>query len=220
MICPKCGAVDPARPVPEATRRGAVMRLGTCAKCRTAVYAVPTRRAGEACQAATVDEGEAREQILADLYVRHLGPGFTHQSRPAAADIDRTVRGPDGRLHHYLEIKERSCSLNAYRQTKFPFAKILAARRLNRRRWWRWGKRIPVRFLLKFIDSWAYFDFDPKEEYVRGQEAFAPRYRPGQKNRGRQVPVVKPVETLHVLPIDAECDRTAASRAGPAFFSD
>ena len=180
---------------------------------------MPCRRGARGNPAPT-RPSEAREQILADLYVRHLGPGFTHQSRPAAADIDRTVRGPDGRLHHYLEIKERSCSLNAYRQTKFPFAKILAARRLNRRRWWRWGKRIPVRFLLKFIDSWAYFDFDPREEYVRGQEAFAPRYRPGQKNRSRQVPVVKLVETLHVLPIDEECDRTASSRSGPASFSD
>lgn len=202
MICPKCGKIDRAVAVPESTPWGATIKLGKCLECGIDVFAVPTQRAGERSQLDTVATGERREVILADIYVQHLGGGFSHRSRSAAADIDRIIYDQDGLIHHYLEIKERTCSLNAYRMTQFPYAKIEEAAELHRLK----GK--PVRFLLKFIDSWAYFDFDPDEKYIRGQEAFAPRYRPWQKNSTRQVPVKKSVESLRILDIDKYCARS------------
>lgn len=198
MICPRCGHVDPTIPVPEFTPKGKRRKVGTCSDCGTEAWAVGTQRFSERSQEHTVRDGEAREVLIANVWRDHLnkvrGGGFEHRDRATADDVDREML-QHGELHHFFEIKERTCSLNAYRLTKFPYAKITAARTLHAET----GK--PVMFLLKFTDAWAYFHFDPTVEYARGDRPFAPNYRPEQQWRQRQVPVEINVETLRVLPM-------------------
>jgi len=166
--------------------------LGTCSNCSKEVWAWPTTKRGEKSQLDTVKKGEKREDVLAKKYVdQEKGDHLEEMGK--ADDIDKKVFDEDGNLSYYLEIKERSNTLNAYRKTKFPYAKIERATELVKDT----GK--PVHLALKFRDCWARDVITGRKEYEKGDEPFAPRYRPGQRNKQRQVPVLIPVEELEVL---------------------
>ena len=197
MLCPFCGTLDEDVEVPELSR--AETLLTRCRACGEYVYSVPPQRRSERSQAMTVAEGESREEILATTYIAHEG-GAVALRRPPGSDIDREVRDSEGKLVYYLEIKERTCSLNAYRVTKFPYAKIEEAQRLLAE------SRQPVHIVLKFTDCWARLDVDGNASYERGDRPFAPRYRPWQQTKERQIPVLLPVEDLEVLPWRDLCD--------------
>ena len=191
MICPYCGSVDHKIPTPELTRTNTRVLLGKC-ECGKEVWAIPTQKKGERSQLETVGNGEAREEVLAKTYLKHES-GARSEQRGTADDIDRNVYDEKDNEIYYLEIKERSNSLNAYRDTQFPYAKIDSAKILIEE------KGLPVYIVLKFIDCWARHQVIIEREYEKGKQPFAPRYRPWQRSKERQVPVMIPVESLEIL---------------------
>lgn len=199
MICPYCGTVDESTPTPAKTSKGTTELLGECRDCQRDIWAYPTNKSGEPSPLATVREGERREVQLADAYLEHER-GDEHRDRNRAADIDREVLDEEGNLLYFLEIKERSCSLNGYRKTMFPYAKIDAGVRLTEEH------GVPVHIVLKFVDCWAREIIDPDSEYEKGDDAFFPGYRPSQANSDRQVPVKIPVAELEVLSLREGCE--------------
>lgn len=199
MICPYCGNVDNRIPTPELTRTRTC--LGTCLKCGKEVWAIPTQKRSERSQLATVEEGEKREEILVATYIKHEG-GATSKRRPSADDIDREVYDDNGGLIYFLEVKERSNSLNAYFYTQFPYAKIESGKKLALE------TGLPVLIVLKFLDCWARHKVRPELEYTKGDKPFAPRYRPWQRSRMRQIPVLIGVDSLEILPWRDFCVET------------
>jgi hypothetical protein len=166
------------------------------------VLAAGTVRRSEASQSESVRRGEFREELLADLIAawvqRRDGGTVAHAPRSSGSDIDRVLRR-NGVLHGFFEVKERTCSLNAYAETMFPYAKIDAASQLHQT----YGA--PVDFFLQFTDCLAVHRFDPARTYQKGSQPFAPSYRPGQRDRPRQVPVLLQVEhDFAVVPVSAD----------------
>jgi len=202
LICPYCGSVDEDMKIPQKTKDA--HKLGTCSNCQREVWACPTTKRSESSPLETVREGESREETLARIYLEHE-EGEESIERGKAADIDRRVVDGDAGLLYFLEIKERSCSLNGYRKTKFPFAKIEEGKELAEEH------GVPVFIILKFRDCWARLEVKPEGDYEEGDEPFAPRYRPWQRNKDRQVPVMIPVEELEILPWRDECEDIKSS---------
>lgn len=198
MICPYCGKVDRTTPTPELSRTK--RQIGTCKFCGKPIFALPTTKRAEGSQIETVTRGEEREDILTGIYISHEG-GQRADKRNGADDIDRDVIDELGNKMYCLEIKERSCSLNAYSKTMFPYAKIKSAKKIITE------ERLPVYIVIKFVDCWAQLKVDPNKEYRMGNQPFAPRYRPWQMDRQRQIPVEVPVEDeLTILPWRDECE--------------
>ena len=197
MICPKCGSVDKSIPTPGLTKRGQGRKLGKCKECSASIWAMPTTKLSEHSQLETVEQGEEREELLAGLYVKHVGAD--EHGKTNEIDIDRVIY-KDGEKHCYLEIKERSNSLNAYKMTQFPYAKIETGQRLMDE------ENLPVYIVLKFTDCWARLTIDATREYEKGSQPFAPRYRQYQQFRQRQVPVKLDVEKdLEILKLRDLC---------------
>jgi len=184
MICPKCGFKDKSIPTPEITRSSRM--LGTCKSCNHEIWAMGTTKTGERSQAETVAQGEEREVLLANIYVKHFG--YAKHEKSDENDIDRIAFDSNGEPLCYFEIKERSNSLNAYKDTKFPFAKIDAGIDIIKNR------KIPVFIVLKFTDGWAQHKVSTTKAYRKGNAPFAPKYRPYQNSLPRQVPVMLDVE--------------------------
>lgn len=196
MICPKCGFVDKSIEVPELSRKKII--LGECKKCQAKIFCIPSQKRKEYSQIATVQGGEEREEYLVGIYLKHK-QGHSSKKRPASSDIDRDVFDEKGDLLYHWEIKERSNTINAYRETQFPYAKIDEAKRLIKE------TEKPVFIVLKFADCWTRIKIDPNKQYKKGKVPFAPRYRPWQRSKDRQIPVQLPVEELEVLKIKEEC---------------
>jgi hypothetical protein len=196
MICPNCGFVDKEIPVPEITKKARI--LGRCKKCEQTIFCIPSQKRGETSSIETVKKGEAREEHLLKIYLKYYG-GKSSKKRPGSSDIDRDILDEKGQIICHLEIKERSNTINAYKETQFPFAKIEEAKRLTKEN----GK--PVFIVLKFADCWARIRIDPNKKYKKGSKPFAPRYRPWQRFKKRQIPVQIDVEELEILNIREEC---------------
>lgn len=196
MICPKCGYVDKTVPVPEITRN--VTKLGVCKKCAQIIFCVPSQKKSETNKVVTVIHGEIREAHLVEVYLKYE-QGNKSSKRPLASDIDRDILDEKDNVIYHWEIKERSNTINAYRETQFPYAKIDEGKRLLRET----GK--PVYIVLKFADCWARITIDLAKEYKKGDRPFAPAYRPSQMNSERQIPAQIPVEELEILNIRDEC---------------
>lgn len=193
MICHRCGRVDRQVPVPEITRFSHI--LGECQACLASIVAAPAARKHEESTAASVSHGESREEILSLQYAKFLGCAVG-KKLAGYSDIDRQAVDDNGAVHSYFEIKERSNTLNAYRITKFPYAKIEAAQALHQE------TGLDVHFVLIFADCWTRHVFNPKQVYEKGLIPFAPSYRPSQRLSARQIPVHIPVETLEVIEIE------------------
>jgi len=196
MICPKCGFVDKSIDVPELSKT--ISKLVTCKKCGTTIFCVPSQKRREKSTIETVQKGESREEHLVEIYLKYE-KGRISKKRPGSSDIDRDIYDENNELIYHWEIKERSNSLNAYKETQFPYAKIDEAKRLIKET----GK--PVFIVLKFVDCWARINIDLKKEYKKGKQPFAPRYRPWQRTKERQIPVQILVEELEILKIRDEC---------------
>lgn len=197
MICPACGYVDDSISTPEITRE--VTELGDCTECGETVVAAGTTRSWEHSKLETVRQGNERESLLMDEMLQFYD-GADHEDRGTFKDIDRTVLDEDGNILYFVEIKERTCTLNGYRKTKFPYAKIESAQRLSEEH------DVPTYIVLKFRDSWARLRVDADENYDKGDDPFAPNYRPSQNDKERQVPVEYPVENLEVMDVRSFCD--------------
>jgi len=197
MICPKCGFVDVKVPTPGLTKRDQGRNLGSCEKCSASIWAMPTTKLSEHSQLETVERGEEREALLANIYVKHIGADEHRKTNEI--DIDRLIYKNDEK-YCYMEIKERSNSINAYKMTQFPYAKIDTGKRLMKE------EGLPVYIVLKFTDCWAQLTLDANKSYRKGSQPFAPRYRQYQQYQQRQVPVMLDVESdLEILEIRDLC---------------
>lgn len=190
MICPQCGFVDEKILIPKLTRKTKI--LGHCKNCGSEVISQPTTRTFEKSKHYTVQQGEAREDILARIYLE-FEEGSYYKKRESTDDIDLEIYSENNILIYFLEIKERSNSINAYRETKFPYMKIKTAKDLMRKH------KKPVFVLLKFSDCWSRISIQLNKKYKKGQETFFPNYRPEQKGSKYQIPVLIPVESLEIL---------------------
>ena len=197
MICPKCGNIDLTIPTPFLTKRGEGKKIGNCSICNSEIWAMPTTKISEHSQLETVEKGEQREELLVNIYQNWIGAD--HNKKTNEMDIDRLLY-KDGKRLCYVEIKERSNSLNAYKMTQFPYAKIDTAKKLIQ------NEQLPVYIVLKFTDAWTRLKIDPNKIYGKGSKPFAPRYRSYQNSRERQVPVKLDVEKdLEILSLNKLC---------------
>ena len=190
MIFPSCGFIDNKIIIPEITRRATL--LGVCEKCGILIYANPTSRTSEVCKNITVMEGESWEESLINYYLKYENGEYS-KKRGDFDDIDREIYDNKNNLIGFAEIKERTNTLNAYRITKFPYAKILTARELIKKH------HLPVFVILKFSDAWTRISIQLEKEYNKGSTPFYPKYRPEQKSSQKQIPVLSPVEELEFL---------------------
>jgi len=188
MICPNCGHVTDTIDVPKLSHEAE--ELGDCTQCGETVVAAGTTRNWEHSKLATVRQGNQREEKLVDEMLQFY----------EGEDIDRAILDDSGDVLYFVEIKERTCTLNGYRMTKFPYAKIDSAKQLSEQH------NVPVYIVLKFRDSWARLKVDDDEDYSKGEDPFAPNYRPSQEDKERQVPVEYPVEQLDVMDVRSFCD--------------
>lgn len=198
MICPSCGTVDEATAVPEFSYEPEL--LGSCSNCDEQIVAAGTTKKWEPNKLATVRSGEKQEEMLMDVVVDNFPDAESHEDRGRFKDIDRAVYDSDGNPIFFAEIKERTCTLNGYRETKFPYAKIESAKELAEEH------GVPVHIILKFRDAWARLTVDTDKDYSKGDSPFAPNYRPEQEDKERQVPVEYPVEQLDVIGTQQFCD--------------
>ncbi|WP_049987962.1 hypothetical protein [Halobellus rufus] len=195
MICPYCGSVDESVPTPEKGPYQGMKELGDCTACGRTVVSAGVQRGWESSKLSTVQKGQANEADYADVYVERER-GASHEDRGQTADIDRTVFDGDGNLLYYWEFKQRSCSINGYKYTKFPYRKIEEARDLVR--------DAPVRITLKFLDCWAELELASVEDCdVEQGGDFKPMSRGESAN---QQSAKIDVETLRVLPWRDGCD--------------
>lgn len=169
LICPYCGLIDSNIETPENTKKA--MLLCKCAKCAKEVYCIPTRTRYEKSQISSVTRGEEREEYLSKIYLKYENGAFARK-RSRDSDIDREVVNTSNEVIYYLEIKERTNSLNAYRITMFPYAKISEALELTR------TYNLPVYIVLKFLDCWTRLKIDVNNIYDKSDKPFAPHYRP------------------------------------------
>ena len=197
MICPNCGHTTDTIDVPKLSHEAE--ELGKCTQCSETVVAAGTTRNWEHSKLSTVRQGNQREEVLVDEMLKFY-EGADHEDRGTFEDIDRAILDENGDVLYFVEIKERTCTLNGYRNTKFPYAKIESAKELSAE------YNVPVYIVLKFRDSWARLKVDDDEDYSKGENPFAPNYRPSQEDKERQVPVEYPVEQLEVMDVRSFCD--------------
>lgn len=184
MICPYCGEVTISIENPNMSR-GEREELADCPECGETVHAVGTTSEDENSPLETVREYEDEEEWAVDLYVsREMPERSSHRDRET--DIDRKIVAPDGTTDHYLEYKSRTCSINGYVDTMFRDRKVEEARKLENK------KEVPVKFLIRFLDCWALYKFEPGRDYdIRG------KYR---KDRGQyEDHAMVPVRDFNVL---------------------
>lgn len=142
MICPKCARRDRSVILPQVTSEKFFLKK--CKFCGYKVYLIPpkTMICPEKSMEQTVREGEAMESELMNIYLRYY-EGTYHTKRKKFADIDRKIYDAEGKVLYYVEVKNRSNSLNAFKETAFPFRKVVSAKELIART----GK--PVYILVK-----------------------------------------------------------------------
>ncbi|WP_027339628.1 hypothetical protein [Halonatronum saccharophilum] len=198
MICPCCGVIDYSIPSPNYTRKGTKRILGVCKNCNKEIYCIPTKKNYEKSQQHTVNKGELREEMLSNIYIENMR-GAIAKNMPKAHDIDRVALDEYGKPIYFFEIKERSNTLNAYKEIKFPYAKIKSAKKLIKH------YNIPVFVVLKFSDCWTRFEVKLNKKYKQGKIPFAPNYRPNQRNKQRQIPALIDIYDLTVLNFKEKC---------------
>ena len=195
MICPNCGKITKNIQVPVITPKNTKDELGKCKYCKEEVFNIGTQKNDEESLEETVKEGENRQLCLARLYTKRFG-GEKLENLGQYADIDYLVKKSSDQPLYYLEVKERSCSINAYRYTKFPYAKISTGKNLINE------EELDVYILLKFTDCWSRLQIDPDKDYTKGENSFIPGYRDPSHKTDHQKPVNIHVHNLEVFHID------------------
>lgn len=185
MICPYCGYRDPSVEIPEKASQ-VDDHLADCPECAEPVYATHDfSKVVRGSQARAVDRGELSEEEVADLYIENeMSSGYSHEQ--ATRDIDLKIVDEFGDIDHFLEIKTRNATLNAYAETVFRDLKIEEARRLAEE------YDAPSYILIKFEDCLTIHHLDPDREYDIGP--FKRWDRDGPKPH-----VFLPVEELRLL---------------------
>jgi len=87
MICPNCGIVASSIPTPFLTKSGVTQKLGVCKNCNYIIWAKGTTKTSESSKEETVESGESREELLADICLAY-SYADSHQ-KSNEIDIDR-----------------------------------------------------------------------------------------------------------------------------------
>lgn len=185
MICPSCGKRDPSVEIPDKASQ-VDDHLAGCPECGESVYAMHDfSKVERGSKAKAVYRGELSEQEVADLYVENeLPAGYRYEQ--ATRDIDLKILDGSGSLDHFVEIKTRNATLNAYAETVFRDLKIEEARTLYEK------NGVASYILIRFEDCVTIHHLDPDYEYTIGP--FERWDRSGPKPH-----VFLPVEQLQVL---------------------
>lgn len=160
MICPNCARRDRSVILPQITSEKKFLKK--CKFCGYEVYLIPPKTAmyPETSREHTVRDGEAKEEELMNIYLRYY-EGDYHKKREKYADIDRKVCDAEGNVLYYMEVKNRSNSINAFKETAFPFRKVISAKELITKT----GKSVYI--LLKFADCWTRHRFRLNKRYKK-----------------------------------------------------
>ena len=192
MICPDCGTVDNSVELDNNHDRNRTV-LSICANFNLEVLFGGTKRSAEPTQLATVREGQEKEDKYAQFLLDKLG-GYSIEDRGQFDDIDKNVYDEDGNLLYALEIKTRTCTMNGYLETKFPYRKIEEAKNITEEH------NIPVHIVIVFTDGIGKLTVNNQtESYSKGDENFVPNYRE-ETSQTQQIPVKYNVENLDVIP--------------------
>lgn len=185
MICPYCGHRDASVTIPQKASQ-VDDHLADCPECDEPVYATHDfSKVVRGSKARAVSRGEMSESEIADLYVENESPsGYSHEQ--ATRDIDLKILNDDGEVDHFLEIKTRNATLNAYAETVFRDLKIKEARELSEEH------GVPAYILIKFEDCLTIHHLDPDRNY--NISPFERWDRDGSKPH-----VFLPVEELRIL---------------------
>lgn len=194
MICPDCGTVDESVELDNNHNRNRTV-LSVCSNCGSEVLSGGTKRSAEPTKLATVREGQEKEDKYAEFLLDKLG-GEIIEDRGQFADIDKNVYNMEGDLLYALEIKTRTCTMNGYLETKFPYRKIEEAKNIIEE------YNVPVHIVLVFTDGIGKLTVnDQKESYSKGEDNFVPNYRE-ETSQTQQHPVKYNVENLDVIPTE------------------
>jgi len=152
-----------------------------------------TKRSAEPTQLATVREGQEKEDKYAQFLLNELG-GEIIEDRGQFADIDKNIYDETGNLLYGLEIKTRTCTMNGYLETKFPYRKIEQAKEIAE------DHNVPVHIVIVFTDGIGKLTVNNQNEsYTKGENNFVPNYRQ-ETSQTQQIPVKYNVENLDVIP--------------------
>lgn len=192
MICPNCGKVDDEVELDNSHSRNRDV-LSACPDCGEEVLSGGTKRSAEPTKIATVREGQEKEDKYSQFLLDKLG-GEVIEDRGQFADIDKNVYDENGNLLYALEIKTRTCTMNGYLETKFPYRKIEQAKIINEEH------NVPVHIVIVFTDGIGKLTVtDNNESYSKGENNFVPNYRE-ETSQTQQIPVKYNVENLDVIP--------------------
>lgn len=193
MICPNCGTIDDEVELDNNHNRNRTV-LSICPNCDNEVLSGGTKRSAEPTKLATVREGQEKEDKYAQFLLDKLG-GDIIEDRGQFADIDKNVYDIDGNLLYALEIKTRTCTMNGYLETKFPYRKIEEAKKITEEH------NIPVHIVIVFTDGIGKLTVsnENNESYSKGENNFVPNYRE-ETSQTQQIPVKYNVENLDVIP--------------------
>lgn len=173
VICPRCCATTPHPPLKQKERL-------QCS-CGYTIFALDLPVADEKDKQATIQMGTARQKTLLDVYLRHT-PSCTAHERSASDSLDYTIM-KNGGVDHYLEIKERTNTLNTFPTTRITLHKMEVAQRLFRK------TEKETYILIKFIDCWARYRVDPNRNYTEGAILWGRNDRPTERMQYVDIPL-------------------------------
>lgn len=196
MNCPYCSHRSGIRDVPS---KATDEKLADCPDCGRSVYSLDTDNE-EQSQIETVREGERKEEWAADLIVEETGLADRHEDNGKVADIDRALYDEgDAEPTAFMEFKSRTCTLNGFAKTMFPYRKIEAAQQLQRER------DVTVYVVLKFLDAWTVHIVDADRDYPEADFQFTWKEGADDRTAERQHPTLIPVSDLTRLPFRDDC---------------
>lgn len=200
MICPYCGYVEKSIVIPEISCIGVTKHLDFCCSCGGDIWIITEEKTREFSKEHTIVEGNRRAKILIDELSSYYKNRLKIEERDAGALINYIVYKKSNNNHlGYMEIIERTCTINAYRQTIFNKSKVQEGKKLIEQ------LDRPVLIIFKFKDCWAYHKINLVMKYLIGMEASFPSYRKEQKFDDKQITVFLPVEKLTVLKLRNQC---------------
>ena len=190
MICSKCGYQDDSIPIPKMSFDYAV--LGVCKECSHRIDIVP--RKSKYFVKDGVEVGEKREATITTIYQRFkYGYETSNEKYTKNTHLDRKIYVNDV-LVEIMEIKEPTCSLNAFRETYFNPHKIDVGLNLLSK-----DNTIPIFIVLKFCDCWASLQIDINTDYSKYKRDYKVPYHRSNELKEKYEVVYIPVKDLTVI---------------------
>jgi hypothetical protein len=150
VLCPRCRNLEKG-----STLNNKESLLCPSCNYRIVSYNIITKP--EKNKSASIRNGTKRQKRLLAIYLKH-NKGLSAQQRDKKDHLDYTLLN-NGEVDHYLEIKERTNTLNAFQETRVTLGKMLKGQELYRTT----GK--PTYILIKFLDCWTRYKVIPDKNY-------------------------------------------------------